>query len=71
MKIIITKDEFSIENASVIDSITGLCAGLVCVLNDCDTQEEKYLLANLILTQVKRAVLLSVKGEIKDENSAD
>ena len=71
MKIIITKDEFSIENASVMDSITGLCAGLACVLNDCDTYEEKYLLANLILTQVKRAVLLGVKGEIEDENSAD
>lgn len=62
MKIIITDNNFTIEDASIYDVVCALAASYAKCFSTCKNDQQKEVLAKMILDAVLKAVDLGLNG---------
>lgn len=65
MKVVITKNSVSIEDASIKEIVTGLCATIATLYDNCDNEYQKERLTELVLSGVLKAIELGMNGELE------
>lgn len=65
MKIVITENILCIENASIKEIVTALCATISTLYNNCDNEYQKGRLTGMVLNGVFKAIELGMKGEVE------
>lgn len=65
MKIVITKNSVQVENASIKEIVTGLCATIATLYDNCDNEYQKGRLTEQVLSGVLKAIELGMNGELE------